>query len=137
MKILFVGRNSQVGGGATFRLRASLGLLGRGHDVSLAAQGGALKPRFVAAGVATFTTLPTPFNRMQLVAILKKNRFDVVHACGCTAGDDLAWAIAKLGDAAPAWVMSVHGNLPDYVQDIRARSTGSTKCRLCASEKCR
>jgi glycosyltransferase involved in cell wall biosynthesis len=43
----------------------------------------------------------------------------MVHACGCTAGDDLAWAIAKLGQKAPAWVMSVHGNLPDYVTGNR------------------
>ncbi len=119
MKILFVGRNSQVGGGATFRLRASLGLIGRGHQISLAAAGGALDGRFSDAGVRLFKTLPTPFNRLQLAAMLRKNRFDVVHACGCTAGDDLAWAIAKLGRDAPAWVMSVHGNLPDYVTGNR------------------
>lgn len=119
MKILFVGRNSQVGGGATFRLRAALGLIARGHEVGLAAAGGALEARFAQAGAQLFKTLPTPFNRLQLAAILRKHRFDMVHACGCTAGDDLAWAMGKLGREAPAWVMSVHGNLPDYVTGNR------------------
>lgn len=125
MNILFVGRNSQVGGGATFRLRASKGLLGRGHSISLAARGGALEPRFVDAGVRIFRTLITPFNRLQLMGLLKKHRFDVVHVCNSTAGDDVAWAMRKLGAKAPAWVLSVHGNLPAYVEgNICLREAG-------------
>lgn len=116
MNLLFVGRNCNVGGGATFRLRASLGLLGRGHTVSLAARGGPLQPRFEKAGVTVYRTWITPFNRRQLVGLLKKHRFDVVHVCNSTAGDDVAWAMRKLGREAPAWVLSVHGNLPAYVQ---------------------
>lgn len=119
MKILFVGRNCQVGGGCTFRYRASLGLVGRGHQVFLAAQGGEMVSQFQAAGVRFGATLPTPFNRWQLKNLIKREGFDMIHACNSSAGDDVAWVAERL-DAPPPWVMSVHGVLPPSVRDASA-----------------
>ncbi len=139
MKILFVLRNLKVGGGTTFLLRAALGLLARGHEVEVAAQNGAMKTRLQEIGVRVHLLPPTPFNRPQLWALLRRD-FDIVHACNPTAGDDIVWALRRLakrprqtknlqnpqkmkGSGAvssaldsPAFVLSIHGNLPDYVE---------------------
>ncbi|RYG69446.1 hypothetical protein EON80_09795 [bacterium] len=115
MKILFVGRNCNVGGGCTFRYRASLGLLARGHEVSLAAQGGPMAEKFRAAGVKVHTLLPTPFNRFQLKGLLNKGGFDVVHACNPTAGDDVFVASGKRKPRI-GFVQSIHGVLPPSVK---------------------
>ncbi|PQV65380.1 Glycosyltransferase involved in cell wall bisynthesis [Abditibacterium utsteinense] len=122
MKILFVLRNLKVGGGTTFLLRAAMGLLARGHRVEVAAQNGAMKARLQAIGVRVHLLPPTPFNRPQLWALLRRD-FDIVHACNPTAGDDIVWALRRLNRRArgattnlPAFVLSIHGNLPGYVQ---------------------
>jgi len=118
MKILFVGRNCKVGGGCTFRYRSALGLIERGHDVFLAAQGGPMAGRFGAAGVKHYKVLPTPFNRLQLASIMRKEKIELVHACNPTAGDDVVFA-RRLLKHKPKFVMSIHGNLPDYVKGNR------------------
>jgi glycosyltransferase involved in cell wall biosynthesis len=115
MKILLVGRNCHVGGGCTFRYRASLGLLARGHEVSLAAQGGPMADKFRAAGVKVHTLLPTPFNRFQLKGLLNHGGFDVVHACNPTAGDDVFMASGKRKPHF-GYVQSIHGVLPPSVK---------------------
>ena len=112
MKILFVGRNCHVGGGCTFRYRASKGLLARGHEIHLAAQGGPMALKFVEIGVRFHRVLPTPLNRLQLALLLKRERFDIVHACNPTAGDDVLWA-QRFADA--PFVVSVHGVLHDHI----------------------
>ncbi len=114
MKILFVLRNLKVGGGTTFLLRSAMGLLSRGHQIEVAAQNGAMKTHLQSLGVCVHLLPPTPFNRFQLRMLLKKD-FDIVHACNPTAGDDIVWA-AQRARQSPAFVLSIHGNLPAYVQ---------------------
>ncbi len=115
MKILFVLRNLKVGGGTTFLLRAAMGLRARGHQIEVAAQNGAMRERLQALGVRVHLLPPTPFNRLQLWTLLKRD-FDVVHACNPTAGDDIVWAARRLRRPIAAFVLSIHGNLPAYVQ---------------------
>lgn len=117
MKILFVLRNLKVGGGTTFLLRAAMGLIARGHQVEVAAQPGEMKGRLQSVGVRVHLLPPTPFNRLQLRALLKRD-FDIVHACNPTAGDDIVWVMRHLSPSKSrfAFVLSIHGNLPDYVE---------------------
>ncbi len=114
MKILFVLRNLKVGGGTTFVLRAALGLRARGHQIEVAAQNGAMKARFQGIGARVHVLPPTPFNRLQL-RMLARRDFDVIHACNPTAGDDLVKVWPRQNAQRPAFVLSIHGNLPDYV----------------------
>lgn len=114
--MLLVGRDAKVGGPPTFALRASQGLLKRGHTVAYAAQGGPLVSRFESAGATFHRLWPTPLNRLQLKSLLNREQFDIVHACNSTAGNDVAWTMKHLKHPTP-WVLSVHGNLPPNVRD--------------------
>jgi glycosyltransferase involved in cell wall biosynthesis len=117
MKILFVGRNCQVGGGSTFRYRASLGLVPNGHQITLVAGKGAMAPDFRALGVRHVQVPQSPFNRAHLVALLRRERFDLIHSVTPTAGDDVAWALRFVPPRnRPAWVLSIHGVLPAQVK---------------------
>lgn len=115
MKILYVGRNCKVGGGTTFRYRASLGLVSRGHQVFLLSQDGPVRPQFEALGVRFIKVPVTPFNRLQLITALRREKFDVVHACQTTAGDDVAFALRYVRPR-PTFVVSIHSALPESVK---------------------
>jgi glycosyltransferase involved in cell wall biosynthesis len=77
-----------------------------------------MSSRFEAAGVKHYKVHPTPFNRLKLISVLRRERIDLVHACNPTAGDDVAFA-RRFVRQEPAFVMSIHGNLPDYVRGNR------------------
>jgi len=118
MKILYIGRNCKVGGGTTFRYRAALGMIARGHQVSLLAQDGPLSARFEALGARHYKVPPTPFNRLRLISLLKQERFDIVHACTATAGDDAAFAL-RFVRPQPAFVVSIHTAIVKNVKGNR------------------
>ena len=114
MKIAFVTRNCRVGGPATFTYRAGMGLLARGHEVHIFAQGGGMAQRMKRAGIQVHIGAPSPLNRLNLLWNFRGD-FDVIHACNSTAGDDVCWALKRLKTQTP-WVMSVHGVLPPSVK---------------------
>src|SRR5688500_89063 len=71
MNILFLGRDLRIGGGTTFRLNVSRGLMARGHDVWVAGQPGEMARRLSEAGVHPLRVLPSPFNRWQLRHVVR------------------------------------------------------------------
>ena len=130
MKILFVGRNCQVGGGSTFRYRASLGLIPLGHQITLVAAKGAMAPDFRALGVRHVQVPQSPFNRARLITLLRSERFDLIHSVTPTAGDDVAFALRFVDPKKrPAWVLSIHGVLPAQV-----KTASDNPCLLGADE---
>jgi glycosyltransferase involved in cell wall biosynthesis len=112
MKILYVGRSCQIGGVPNVRLRAAHGLMPLGHEIHLLSQGGPMAAEFKKAGVHFHLTGPTPFNRLHLAFLLKRGRFDVIHADNPAAGEDVLAALrwAKMSEAdRPAFIIAVHG----------------------------
>ena len=108
MKILLVGRNAKTGGGTTFRLNISRGLIERGHEVWLACQPGEVLPRYRAAGVHYVWTPPAPWGGLWIERALRANKIDLVHASNATPGTAAEWACNRTGTP---MIMSVHGLL--------------------------
>ncbi|PQV62612.1 Glycosyltransferase involved in cell wall bisynthesis [Abditibacterium utsteinense] len=118
MKILYVCRSVNIGGIPNVLLRAAHGLIPRQHEIHLSAQNGLMAPDFKRAGVQFHPTGPTPFNRPQLALLLKRERFDLIHADNSTAGEDVlsAFQWAGISEAKrPAFVVAVHGLFPPRV----------------------
>lgn len=118
MKLLFVCRSINIGGIPNVLLRAARGLIARGHEIHVSAQGGAMAPEFRQAGIRLHLTGPTPFNRPALALLLRRERFDLVHADNSTAGKDVLtafqWA-GLSGPLRPAFVVAVHGLFPSRI----------------------
>ena len=108
MRILLVGRNAKTGGGTTFRLNISRGLIERGHGVWLACQPGEVLPRYRAAGVHYVWTPPAPWGGLWIERAIRANRIDLVHASNATPGTAAEWAVRRTGTP---FIMSVHGLL--------------------------
>jgi len=108
MRILLVGRNAKTGGGTTFRLNISRGLIERGHEVWLACQPGEVLPRYRAAGVHYVWTPPAPWGGLWIERAIRANRIDLVHASNATPGTAAEWAVRRTGTP---FLMSVHGLL--------------------------
>lgn len=108
MRILLVGRNAKTGGGATFRLNISRGLIERGHEVWLACQPGEVLPRCREAGVHYVWTPPAPWGGPWIQRAIRANRIELVHASNTTPGTAAEWACRRTGTP---MIMSVHGLL--------------------------
>lgn len=108
MRILYVGRNAKIGGGSTFRLNISRGLIRRGHEIWLASQPGEVLPRFREAGVQYVWTPPAPWGGPWIERAIRKHRIDLVHASNATPGHAADWACLRTG---VPLIMSVHGIL--------------------------
>ena len=108
MRILFVGRNARIGGGSTFRLNVSRGLIARGHEIWLAAQPGEVLPRYRRLGMHYVWTPPAPWGGPWILNAIRKHRIDIVHASNTTPGRAAEWACLRTGTP---MVMSVHGIL--------------------------
>lgn len=108
MKILYVGRNAKIGGGTTFRLNISRGLIPRGHQVWLAAWPGELLGRYRQAGVRYVCTPPPPWSAPFVLWAIRKYGIDLVHASNTTPGDAAAWACERTGTPL---VLSLHNIL--------------------------
>jgi glycosyltransferase involved in cell wall biosynthesis len=108
MKILYVGRNAKIGGGTTFRLNISRGLIPRGHQIWLAAWPGEMLGRYRQAGVRYLFTPPPPWSAPFVLAAIRKHGIDLVHASNTTPGDAAAWACARTGTPL---VLSLHNIL--------------------------
>lgn len=118
MKILYVCRSVNIGGIPNVLLRAAHGLIPHQHEIHLSAQNGLMAPEFRQAGVQLHLTGPTPFNRFQLALLLKREKFDLVHADNSTAGEDVLTAFKWAGlseSKRPAFVVAVHGLFPPRV----------------------
>lgn len=108
MRILLVGRNAKTGGGTTFRLNISRGLIARGHEVWLACQPGEVLPRYREAGVNYVWTPPAPWGGPWIRRAIRANKIDLVHASNATPGTAAEWACKRTGTP---MIMSVHGLL--------------------------
>jgi glycosyltransferase involved in cell wall biosynthesis len=119
MNILFLGRDLRIGGGTTFRLNVSRGLIERGHRVWVAGQPGEMAGRLAEAGVQPLRVLPPPFNRLQLRRLVRHREIDLVHASNVGRGDDAAylWERAKT-----PFVLSIHGLLAPHETRYRCLS---------------
>lgn len=118
MKILYVCRSINIGGIPNVLLRAAQGLIPKGHEIHLSAQNGVMAPEFRKAGVHLHLTAPTPFNRLQVALLLKRERFDLVHADNSTAGEDVLAAFKWAGlneSRRPVFVVAVHGLFGPHV----------------------
>ncbi len=118
MKILFVCRSINIGGIPNVILRAARGLIERGHEIHVCAQGGVMAPEFRQAGIRLHLTGPTPFNRPSLALLLRRERFDLIHADNSTAGEDVLTAFrwASLNESKrPAFVVAIHGLFPPRI----------------------
>jgi hypothetical protein len=108
MNILFLGRDLRIGGGTTFRLNVSRGLLARGHRVWVAGQPGEMARRLAEAGIQPVRVLPSPLNRLQLRRLVRQHGIDIVHASNVGRGDDAAFLYERAG---MPFVLSIHGLL--------------------------
>lgn len=118
MKILYVCRSVNIGGIPNVLLRAARGLIAKGHEIHLSAQNGVMAPEFRKAGVHLHLSAPTPLNRPALAWLLKRERFDLVHADNSTAGEDALAAFKWAGlneSRRPAFVVAVHGLFGPHV----------------------
>jgi glycosyltransferase involved in cell wall biosynthesis len=93
-------------------------MIARGHQVDLLAQDGPMSSRFEETGVRHFKVPPTPFNRLRLISLLRHERYDVVHACTATAGDDAAFAL-RFVRPQPRFVVSIHTAIMKNVKGNR------------------
>ncbi|MBM3458066.1 MAG: glycosyltransferase family 4 protein [Armatimonadetes bacterium] len=108
MRILYVGRNARIGGGSTFRLNVSRGLIARGHQIWLAALPGEVLPRYREVGVQYVWTPPAPWGGPWILNAIRKHQIDLVHASNTTPGQAAEWACLRSGTP---MVMSIHGIL--------------------------
>jgi phosphatidylinositol alpha-mannosyltransferase len=108
MNILFLARELGIGGGTTFRLRVSRGLLARGHQVWVAGQPGEMAGRLAEAGIRVCRVLPSPLDRLQLIYLARRHAIDLVHASNVGRGNAAAYLEERTGIP---FVLSIHGVL--------------------------
>lgn len=108
MNIMFLGRDLRIGGGTTFRLNVSRGLMARGHQVWVAGQPGEMARRLAEAGVRPVVVLPSPLNRVQLRRVVRREGIDLIHASNVGRGDDATALHERTGIP---YVVSIHGLL--------------------------
>jgi glycosyltransferase involved in cell wall biosynthesis len=111
MRVLYVGRNARIGGGTTFRLNISRGLIRRGHQVWVASQGGEVVPRFRENGIGFVWTPPPPLGGPWIERAIRRHGIDLVHASNTTPGRAAEWACRRTGTP---MVLSVHGILGQH-----------------------
>jgi hypothetical protein len=116
MNILFLGRNLGIGGGTTFRMNVSRGLIARGHRVWIAGQPGGMARRLAEAGARPVPVLPSPLNQLQLRSLVRRQGIDLIHASNVGRGDDAAILSERTGTP---FVLSIHGLLAPRETEYR------------------
>jgi glycosyltransferase involved in cell wall biosynthesis len=108
MRILFVGRNVNIGGGTTFRLNIGRSLIERGHQVSVSALGGPMANAYRKAGIRYHWGPSWAWCAGILVRHLRRDDVEIVHASNTTAGDAALVAARRTG---LPLVLSLHNTI--------------------------
>ncbi|MFN0060804.1 MAG: glycosyltransferase family 4 protein [Planctomycetota bacterium] len=116
MRILIVAGKLPYSSSGVYTLEVVRGLVERGHDVEVVAQGGALFPRLSEMGVEVYKQRHNFFSFRRMVNFLREFAPEIIHSTGGSAALDIAHALGRR--LAVPFLHTIHSWLPENRREV-------------------